>query len=171
MISYIGVIQEIKNFADQHNQIKKNAYEFVEQMPNFATKDTKYPLMFGTLISSRITDELHYFTLDIYCFDIIQKDRANSNTILSDTHLILSDLYHYFRDSEISDKMYIISEGNISPINNALLDYCIGNRMTVEFEVEASLVCEIPFIEETNYIIDEFNNIFADEFGNNFVWI
>ncbi len=82
-------------------QVKKVGSDFVEQLPNFATKDEKYPLVYIAPIDA--TPGVEGFTtdiqLEIYCMDIIQKDRANINVILSDCHLILNDFYVWFTDS------------------------------------------------------------------------
>ena len=98
MTSYISLLNKIEAFCNAHLQIKKYKGEFREQMPNFATTDEKYPVVFVVPTSDTETLELNQFTLDIYCVDIIQKDRANLNTIVSDCHLILKDLYIYFKE-------------------------------------------------------------------------
>jgi surface protein len=75
--------------------------------------------------------------------DIIQKDRANINTIVSDCHLILKDLYLYFKDG--SDlEVDVIGDPTMAPLNNDLLDYAAGWVMTITFEVEGYTVCAIP---------------------------
>ena len=68
--------------------------EFREQMPNFSTKDEKYPIVFVVPASGYSDLNAKAITLDIYCVDLIQDDRENINTILSDCELILNDLYH-----------------------------------------------------------------------------
>ncbi len=96
MISLQSTINKIEAFYNSHLQVKKVGADFKEQMTNFATKDEKYPIVFIVPVSVSNTENTNIFTLDIYCFDIIQKDRANIITILSDTHQILMDLYNYF---------------------------------------------------------------------------
>jgi hypothetical protein len=97
------------------------------------------------------------FTIDIYCFDIIQKDRSNINTILSDTNLILSDLHRWFLDGEIFG-LDIREQVTTIPIDNALLDYAAGWRMTATFDVDTYGICEIPFINEP-VILMEVNDV------------
>ena len=97
------------------------------------------------------------FTVDIYCLDIIQKDRSNINTILSDTNTILSDLKKWILDGEVYS-FDVINNPTATPLNNALLDYCAGWSMTLEVDCPTYGVCEIPFIENP-VIINEVNNI------------
>jgi len=46
MISYQSLINKISTFYNNHLQVKKVGSDFVEQLPNFATKDEKYPLVY-----------------------------------------------------------------------------------------------------------------------------
>lgn len=143
MTSWISLLNKIEDFCDMHLQIQKFGGEFREQMPNFATQDEKYPIIYVEPVSTNETLDLTQFVVNIYCVDIIQKDRANINTILSDCHLILRDLYLNFHDG--SDlKIDIISEPSMTPLNNLDLDYVAGWVMSVTFEVETANVCEIP---------------------------
>lgn len=170
--TYIKLLRYIELFADQHMQIKKFGADFEEQMPNFATKDEKYPILFVAPQSSTLNDNLSQFVVSIYCFDIIQKDRANINTILSDTQQILNDLHKYFKDGPVVT-VDILQSSSLTPINNALLDYVAGWSMTITFEVENYTICEIPFFpnENTFFIITENDEIITDENGNLFIWI
>lgn len=142
MTSYTTLLNKIDAFCQQHLQIKKNAGEFKEQMPNFSTMDEKYPLVFYVPISQTMGDFTNVFNLDIYCVDIIQKDRANINTILSDTNLILNDLYLYF--SQGSDLSIDAQTPSLTPLNNFDLDYVAGWVMNITFEVDQYCVEDIP---------------------------
>ncbi len=93
MTSYQGLLNKLETFFNNHLQVKKFGGEFREQMPNFSTLDERYPLVYVVPTSETSGMNTNVFTLDIYCVDIIQKDRANINTILSDCQLILNDLY------------------------------------------------------------------------------
>jgi len=143
MTSYISLLNKIENFCDNHIQIEKFAGEFKEQMPNFATMDEKYPIIFVEPVDSFDGLELSQYTLNIYCVDIIQKDRANLNTILSDTRLILRDLYLEFHDGT-DTSVDVITDPSYTPLNNFDLDYVAGWVGSFVFEVESSTVCEIP---------------------------
>jgi hypothetical protein len=112
-------------------------------MPNFSTENEKYPIVY-IVPTSDISDlNTNQFTLDIYCVDIIQKDRANINTIISDCNLILNDLYLYFLDGN-DLTIDVIGASNGSPLNNFDLDYSAGWVKSITFEVGAYSVCAIP---------------------------
>jgi hypothetical protein len=143
MISLQSTINKIIAFYNSHLQVKKVGSDFKEQMTNFATKDEKYPIVFIVPVSVSNTENTNIFTLDIYCFDIIQKDRANIITILSDTHQILMDLYNYFT---FSNDLSIDVSGipSFTALNNDLLDYAAGYVMTITLEVDNWTDCDVP---------------------------
>jgi hypothetical protein len=172
MTSYIQLLQDIDiNFVQKHPQLKKFNADFYAEINNYATANEKYPMLYITLVESTYNDYTTNFTCDVYCMDIIQKSRANINTILSDTHLILNDLIKYYRLRE-ENTIDVINEPGITPINNALLDYAAGNVARVVFELDNYSICDIPFFDNfPNYIVDEFGNIITDENGNSLVWI
>ena len=143
MTSYYTLLNKLETFFNAHIQVKKFGGEFREQMPNFSTLDERYPLVYVVPTSETSGMNTNVFTLDIYCVDIIQKDRANINTILSDTQLILNDLYLYYTDgSDLS--IDILVDPTMTPLNNFDLDYVAGWVGTFTFEVNQYSVCEIP---------------------------
>lgn len=143
MTSYISLLDKIEVFCNAHLQIQKYKGEFREQMPNFSTMDEKYPLVFVAPLSSTSMREVHQHTLEVYCVDIIQKDRANINTIVSDCELILRDLIIYFREGD-DLSIDIIGDPSISFLNNFDLDYVAGVVATITFESNGYEDCEIP---------------------------
>lgn len=117
-------------------------------MFNFATKDEKYPIVYIVPTSATPTENTNDFTLEIYCFDIIQKDRENINVILSDCQQILYDLYTYFINS--NDYAFdVVDTPSFVPLNNDLLDYCAGWVMTATFSVNNWTDCAVP-LEQGN---------------------
>ena len=135
MTSYIQLLDKIELFCNNHIQIQKFGGEFREQMPNFATQNEKYPIIFVEPVSSIDGLDLTQFSVNVYCVDIIQKDRANLNTILSDCHLILRDMYLYFHDgSDLT--IDVISETSFTPLNKYDIDYVAWFVGILTFEVE-----------------------------------
>ena len=143
MISLQSTINKIIAFYNSHLQVKKVGSDFKEQMTNFATKDEKYPIVFIVPVSVSNTENTNIFTFDIYCFDIIQKDRANIITILSDTHQILMDLYNYFTFSK-DLSMDVSGIPSFTALNNDLLDYAAGYVMNITLEVDNWTDCDVP---------------------------
>ena len=114
-------------------------------------------MVFMSLDSSSTTDYLGEFTISLHCLDVIQKDRANINNIVSDTQLILQDLYRYLKDGD-DTSIYVNSSANYTPLNNAFCDYLAGNVMTLSIEVETQSLCELPLFNE-NVIFDGVDDI------------
>jgi hypothetical protein len=143
MTSYISLLSKIEAFCNAHLQIKKYGGEFREQMPNFATKDEKYPVVFVTPTSDTEALNTNQFTVDIYCVDIIQADRANLNSIISDCQLILKDMYVYYtNDNDV--EIDVVGTASMNPLNNQDLDYVAGWVMSITFEVASYGSCAIP---------------------------
>jgi len=143
MTSYISLLSKIEAFCNAHLQIKKYGGEFREQMPNFATKDEKYPVVFVTPTSDTEALNTNQFTVDIYCVDIIQADRANLNSIISDCQLILKDMYVYYtNDNDV--EIDVVGTASMTPLNNQDLDYVAGWVMSITFEVASYGSCAIP---------------------------
>jgi hypothetical protein len=124
-------------------QIKKYGGEFREQMPNFSTKDEKYPVVFVEPVSDLEDLNTNQFSINVYCVDIIQKDRANLNTIVSDCQLILKDLYVYYIN-DMDAQLDVVGTSTMTPVNNFDSDYVAGWVMSITFEVSTYGACEIP---------------------------
>ena len=143
MTSYITLLSKIEQFCNAHLQIKKYGGEFREQMPNFSTKDEKYPVVFVEPVSDLEDLNTNQFSINVYCVDIIQKDRANLNTIVSDCQLILKDMYVYYIN-DMDAQLDVVGTSTMTPINNFDLDYVAGWVMSITFEVNTYGPCEIP---------------------------
>jgi len=143
MNSYIGLINKLEAFCNTHAMVLRFGADFVEQMPNFATLSEEFPIVYMSPVSKVLGNTLHTFTVDIYCWDIIQKDRANINTCLSDTDLILTDIWTSFLDGT-DYTINVIGTPFITPLNNGLLDYTVGNVMRLNIEVDTYCPEAIP---------------------------
>ena len=137
------VIKRLETFCNSHLQVQKFGADFLEQLPNFATQDEKYPIVFVNIPNSATVGEnLNTYSIDIYCLDIIQKDRDNIITILSDTQLILNDIYLDLQTG--TDWTIDVTAASMTPLNNDLLDYAAGFVMTLDIEVETYCVTDLP---------------------------
>jgi len=143
MNSLQALTNKITSFYTAHKQVFKVGSDLKEQLFNFATQDEKYPIIFIVPSGVIPTENTTEFTFDIYCYDIIQKDRANIITILSDTQQILNDLYIYFTDS--TDYSFdVIGVPSFTPLNNDLLDYAAGYQMSITLTVNDWTDCAVP---------------------------
>lgn len=143
MTSLQAIITEITAFYDSHLQVFKVGSDFKEQMGNFATQNEQYPIIFIVPSSVMPTENTTEFTFEIYCYDIIQKDRANIITILSDTQQILSDLNVYFTKGD-NYAFDVVGLPTFTPLNNDLLDYAAGYQMTITLTVNDWTDCAVP---------------------------
>ena len=143
MNSLQAITNHITAFYTAHKQVFKVGCDFKEQLYNFATQDEKYPLVYIVPSNVMPTENTTEFSFDIYCFDIIQKDRANIITILSDTQQILNDLYIYYMDS--NDYSFdVVGVPTFAPLNNDLLDYAAGWQMNITLTVNDWTDCAVP---------------------------
>ena len=162
-ISYIRLLNAFESFSNAHLQIKRFASDFPEQVPNFGTEKENYPILFVSPNNTIFDENANQFTVDVYCFDIIEKDRININTILSDTNTILNDVYRWFKDGEIFGIDVITDTPTCTPLNNGLLDYTAGWQMSVTFVVDTYGICEIPF-NESPVVITEVCDIVYSQY-------
>ena len=139
--SYIQLINKIQAFCDAHLAIKRFDAEFGEQRPNLATDSEEYPYVFMEPTSVDGGYDVRNFSVTFTCYDVIQKDRANINTIVSDCELNLQDLFIHFNQSDAD--VTAISQSK-TPLNNYDLDYVAGWSTTIVFEVEGYCVDAIP---------------------------
>lgn len=142
MTSYQKVIDTLETFCNSHLQVKKFGNDFLEQIGNFATQDEKYPIVFVSPVSTTFGDITNLISIEIRCLDIIQKGRENITTILSDTNLILNDIYLHLNTGD--DWTIDVVSSSIAPLNNDLLDYAAGWVMTMELEVQTYCETQIP---------------------------
>jgi hypothetical protein len=145
MISLIQLINKIKTFCDNHEQIKRFNSDFAEQMPNFASQSEEYPIVYLVPVNKLPLENTNIYSVDIYCWDILQKNRANSMIALSDTDLILTDLYRYIKYGD--DYSYdILNNPIVTPLNNGLLDFTVGNVIRLDIELGTYCPVDIPII-------------------------
>jgi hypothetical protein len=143
MISYIQVLDVFKTFAQGHLQLQKFDFEFREQLPNLATVDEAYPMLFVSPVGGATLENVREFDIDVYCVDRYQKNRSNVNYVISDTDLILGDLTRWLEEGQ--DDIEVVRTYTTTPINNDLLDYVGGHVMRMRVQVDRIALCEIPF--------------------------
>jgi len=138
---------ELETWLSSHPSNPKVFFEFTEQMPNLATLDEAYPLLFVVPIASDTIQNVNEFDIDVYCVDRYQKDRTNVNYVISDCNQTLNDLVLWLEEGQ--DDIEIVSTSTQTPINNDLLDYVGGWVLRLRLQVEKIGLCEIPFKGET----------------------
>lgn len=142
--SYSQLVSIIQNFATNHMQVQRFKAEFSDNLPNFGNEGNSYPILFMAPVGSEFLSNTDNYTVRFACFDLINQDRSNINTILSDTNLILNDLKKWFTEGD-NYIWQIIGDPSATPLNNQLLDITAGWEMQVTFNVDSYCVDEIPF--------------------------
>lgn len=169
MTSKIQLINKVKAFFAGHLQVKRTESEFLEQIGNYTGQNEKFPLIFMVFNGSSPSGYLNTYDVDIYCLDIIQKDRKNINTIVSDCELILNDFYIYFTQGD-DTSIDILNPPFAEDVNNQFEDYLAGSKMNCQIEVEMQSLCELPLEdpEEPNAIKVN-NNAYLSGNGTNVI--
>jgi len=167
MITYLQAVAVIEDYATQHYMVQKFGYEFKEQMPNIATEDEKYPMVFVVPVGALATTNTNEFEIDVYCLDRYMQDRTNVSSVVSDTQFILGGLTKWLEEGVTT--LDVIHSYPMTPINNDLLDYCGGWVLRLRLEVDMIALCEIPLSGTTPIptpTCDDATQIIEDSFGN-----
>jgi len=166
--TYIKLLQLFESFASAHLEVMRFRSDFLEQLGNFGIQDEQYPILYCVPSPANFNADpfadLNTFTFTFYALDVIQKDRQNINVILNTNSLILNDLHKWLKDGEIPG-IDILSTSSIDPVNNYILDYVAGWKMTITMEVETYSVCEIPFENSPIISIESCDIIYSQWMG------
>ena len=143
MISYNEIITVIEAFANGHKFDPRFYAEFREQLPNLSTEGIIFPVMFVEPVTGDTGNNTDVTEINVYCLDRLRKDRKNTNDVLSDTKMILSqDLTRWLEEGQ--QDIEIERSYPCEPLNNYLLDYTAGWSMRVRVLNERISICEVP---------------------------
>lgn len=167
MTSYNQAIVLLRAFANAHEQVQRFNDEFREQLENFATSGTSWPIMFVEPVGAdSLSDFGSYIELNVYCLDRLRKDRKNTSDVVSDTHQILEqDLVTWLEEN--FEDIGVEFPYPAVPYNNMLLDYVAGWSMRVRVDIERIAECEIPMTtvpsgstecEDADYSVENSNS-------------
>ena len=148
MISYNEILLILERFANNHKFNPRFYAEFAEQLPNLATEDIEFPVLFCNPVAGDTLENVDVTEVEIYCLDRLRKDRKNTNDVVSDTKQILSqDLTRWLEEGQ--QDVEIERTYPCQPYNNYLLDYTAGWSMRVSFQTERISICEAPVDDVT----------------------
>jgi len=148
MISYNEILLILERFANNHKFNPRFYAEFAEQLPNLATEDIEFPVLFCNPVAGDTLENVDVTEVEIYCLDRLRKDRKNTNDVVSDTKQILSqDLTRWLEEGQ--QDIEIERTYPCQPYNNYLLDYTAGWSMRVRFQNERISICEVPVDDVT----------------------
>lgn len=142
IISWEQVRQVIETFSDNHLMIKRFYSDFEDQMSTYSTLGEDFPVLYMTPLTGSFRYTQNMMSIRFYCFDRIIKDRSNWNTIVSDTHRCLNDLYKFLQSPQI-ELIDTEMEGTPTPINDATMDYVAGWYMDLDIDLDTWSDCFI----------------------------
>ena len=139
----IYIENQFRLFADAHQQIERIHFDYEEQLPNYATEDDSYPIMYVSPINSDHNLSLNRLGFRVSFFDIIQKDRTNVSNLNNIVELLATDFLRYY-DKDGGAPFYFDNVVGSFPLNNYLPDYCIGRYLEVYILADGYSICDIP---------------------------
>ena len=143
------IVDLIESTAVQYPQVKQFGSDFESEMQNYLTNNEKWFSVFVAIPQETVMtvkENVNTITVRVFCHGRIQNNRNNIIDIVSDSQLILSDLYREL--NELNEDFELEGESNIVPVNNSLLDYLAGNYYELTFIVNPVNKCEIPKLED-----------------------
>lgn len=143
-MSLVILRDEIKEFIDEHKQVKRFEFEFEEQLPNYSESGLEYPLLFASPVDFLNRDSLIEYTIKFWCYNRLERDRNTTLDNMNDTMLILIDLMKWFSDDNNASDILIINEPIATALNNSQNDYLQGYTTEIVFEIPSYSRCDIP---------------------------
>jgi len=124
---------ELETWLSSHPANPKVFFEFTEQMPNLATINEAYPLIFFAFNTSESYTNVITHTFTVYCLDRIADDRSNIVDVVSEMQLLMNDIYLHFQTNHpVIDVIGLVSS---EALNNFDLDYVGGWSAQITFEL------------------------------------
>lgn len=143
-----NLIAILKYFADQHLMINSFSFGNLEEIANLNETAVKYPLLHCQVDSSSIDKNWIYFNFNCLMMDIVAKDESNQSEVLSDSAVVLADLYNYLSMSQAFKSEFILVDqtGQLIPFSERFQDEVSGFNLKIQIKVRNSGTCNIPFI-------------------------
>lgn len=143
--SYTTIINALSQFAIAHESVKRYKVSFFSELNNFATGDDNFPVLYLVPTTTQFSNNVDTYSFNVYCIDILLKDRTNEQFVLNDTLSVLRDMTNWLRESDDHD-MNVIDVTNAVPLNNFALDFTVGWNMSITIQTPAiTSECYIPF--------------------------
>src|SRR5690606_23687132 len=104
--------------------------------------DGSFPILYMFPIDSDLGFTQNYINVRFYCLDRIIRDRTNYNTIISDCHRCLNDLYKFLQSPNVS----LIDDENepsLIPLNDTDMAYLGGWYMDLRIDLDTYSDCFI----------------------------
>ncbi len=150
----IGSVQQvvdlIRETVAEYVTVKQFGVDFESEMQNYLTTSERFYSLFVAIPEDSIMglqENVNTVKVKVFCHGKIQPDRANVLNVVSDTALILGDLYRDL-DKIKSDTIELTGEVLVYSENNSRLDYLAGTWTELEFIVIPVTPCAVAKISE-----------------------
>lgn len=147
--SFLQVTDLVMQTALGYTQVRFAYCDFESEMQNLVTQNEEWYKVFVAIPEDYLgsfQENVNSYRVRVFVVAPIQADRSNVASVVSDSALILSDLW---RDLFYGSQEYeLTGDGIPVAINNSRLDILAGAWLDMEFIVEPGSVCEIPRKED-----------------------
>lgn len=178
MITYNGIIDYFREFADKHFQINSFTEGSADKID--LKKINDYPTLHIDITGSDIQDKTIVYNVDVYIITSAQEDDETQRVnALSDTLMIMQDLRAEFYDGKYIVPQLLLLRGSeelsCTPIEESFNNRVYGwsTSMSVTGINEATR-CTIPYPTYNNvmeqWIGDEWQKPFDSDFFGSFYW-
>lgn len=142
-ITYNQLIARFETLANNHRQIKRFGNGVIEDVNTFGPNSGLFPILWVAPQSVQLTENALIYKMRILVFDIDEENDTLRNELLSDTLLILNDIFQTLKNGY--DDITLISTATATPFNQRFVDYCTGWFIDVDIETAINnSLCLIP---------------------------
>jgi hypothetical protein len=152
MDTYNKILKIFDSFAHEHYEVMRIEKGEQDQIAQITSTQEKFPMLYVTPISNSYDDFVNSFTIRVYCYDRLTKDRKNYNNITSKTNQILNDLDVFLRNN-VDLSITIESLNYAVPFHDTMMSNVAGWYVDVSLISPAYSECGIPFAN-TPYLDD-----------------
>lgn len=156
MVSLNQIVSRIQGIADQHYMVKSFAAGDISQLEEKdSINDMLYPRVFLNRLGATSTGGALYYNFELVITDLVQKDRANEQEVISDCMQIATDFVTIMERFEYINES---ADAFLSPsqtINYNILSEAYSNRVSgavVSFQIKQGFDynrCIVPVTSNT----------------------
>ena len=137
------LLKKFEDLSDQHLQIKRFGSGPIEDVNTFSPSSGEFPILWIVPQNVRLSENTLIYIIRVLIFDIDETSDLNRNEILSDTLLILNDIFQQFKNDD--NNFEVNTDLIATPFNQRFVDYCTGWFADIEITTNINnSLCLIP---------------------------
>ena len=137
------LLKKFEDLSDQHLQIKRFGSGPIEDVNTFSPSSGEFPILWIVPQNVRLSENTLIYIIRVLIFDIDETSDLNRNEILSDTLLILNDIFQQFKNDD--NNFEVNTDLIATPFNQRFVDYCTGWFADIEITTDINnSLCLIP---------------------------